>query len=114
MVGPDAIVGLSTHSASQVVAAVATDATYIAVGPIFATATKDTGYGPRGVELVAAAARHGRPIVAIGGITLDNAAAVIAAGAAAVAVIGDLLRDGDIEGRVRAYRAALPERPWPF
>ena len=62
-----------------------------------------------GLDLVAAAAgaRRGMPVVAIGGITLETAPAVIAAGAAAVAVIGDLLVGGDPEARVRAFAAVL-------
>ena len=68
-------------------------ATYIAVGPIYGTATKDTGYTARGLDLVRRAARDGRPVVAIGGITLERAPEVLAAGASSVAVISDLLRE---------------------
>jgi thiamine-phosphate pyrophosphorylase len=82
---------------------------YLAIGPIFATATKETGYEAVGLELVRRVADHVRsavPIVAIGGITLERAPAVIAAGASAVAVIGDLLR-GDPEERVRTWLREL-------
>ena len=105
LVGAEAIVGLSTHSAAQVDAAVIEPVTYIAVGPVFDTTTKATGRARVGVELVREAVQRagGRPIVAIGGITLDRAPAVLEAGAAAVAVISDLLSSGDPEGRVRAY-----------
>jgi thiamine-phosphate pyrophosphorylase len=73
---------------------VQTSADYIAVGPIYGTATKDTGYSARGLALVRhAAAATERPIVAIGGITLERAPEVIAAGAASLAVISDLLRE---------------------
>jgi thiamine-phosphate pyrophosphorylase len=80
----------------------------VAVGPVFGTRTKDTGYDAVGLELVTEAARQsdGRPVVAIGGITLERAAAVRAAGAASVAVIGDLLR-GSPAGRVRHFLRAL-------
>jgi thiamine-phosphate pyrophosphorylase len=111
VVGEHAIVGLSTHTREQVDAALSTSASYVAVGPIFTTATKDTGYDARGLDLVAYAAGRGKPIVAIGGITLERAPDVIAAGAAAVAVISDLLTD-DIEQRVRAFVSALPARPF--
>jgi thiamine-phosphate pyrophosphorylase len=111
VVGEHAIVGLSTHTREQVDAALSTSASYVAVGPIFTTATKDTGYDARGLDLVAYAAGRGKPIVAIGGITLERAPDVIAAGAAAVAVISDLLTD-DIERRVRAFVSALPARPF--
>jgi len=105
--GPAAIVGLSTHDRRQVDDALAGPATYVAVGPIFGTATKETGYTARGLELVRYAAGRGKPIVAIGGITLERAALVVEAGASAVAVIGDLLIDGDPEARTRAFVARL-------
>lgn len=109
LVGPEAIVGLSTHTDGQLEAGFAEPVTYLAVGPLFGTQTKDTGYEPLGLERLRAAARAaaGRlPLVAIGGITLDTAPAVIEAGAASVAVIGDLLA-GEPEARVRAWTAAL-------
>ena len=81
IVGAAAIVGLSTHDATQMDAALPASADYIAVGPVFATATKDTGYDARGLDLVRYAAGRGKPVVAIGGITLDRAPAVVAAGA---------------------------------
>ena len=56
IVGPDAIVGLSTHDEAQIEAAARTSATYIAVGPIYGTATKATGYTARGLDLVRRAA----------------------------------------------------------
>jgi thiamine-phosphate pyrophosphorylase len=102
ILGPDAIVGLSTHDEAQIDAAARTTATYIAVGPIYATATKDTGYPARGLDLVRRAALTGRPVVAIGGITLERAPEVLAAGASSVAVISDLLA-GDPEERVRQF-----------
>jgi thiamine-phosphate pyrophosphorylase len=105
IVGPDAVVGYSTHTVEQVEAALVEPITYIAVGPVFGTRTKDTGYAAVGLALVsAAAARAGRtPIVAIGGITLENAKAALDAGAGAVAVISDLLATGDPRARVAAY-----------
>jgi thiamine-phosphate pyrophosphorylase len=108
VVGPSAIVGLSTHDADQIAAALGTTASYIAVGPIYGTSTKDTGYQARGLDLVRTAARGGRPVVAIGGITLERAADVIAAGAASVAIISDLLRD-DPAMMVRRFRDRLRE-----
>ena len=103
ILGPDAIVGLSTHDEAQIAAALRTTATYIAVGPIYGTATKDTGYTARGLDLVRTAAQAGRPVVAIGGITLDRIDEVLAAGASSVAVISDLLTGGDPAARVRAF-----------
>jgi len=105
-------VGLSTHTAAQIAAAAREPVDYIAIGPVFGTGTKDTGYEPVGLEMVEAAVRAsaGRPVVAIGGITLQHAPSVITAGAASVAVISDLLASGDPEARVRAYLAALGGR----
>jgi thiamine-phosphate pyrophosphorylase len=108
VLGPGAIVGLSTHDRSQVDRAIESAASYLAVGPIFSTETKDTGYTARGLELVAYAAGRGMPVVAIGGITLERAPAVAAAGASWLAVISDIFVGGDPEARVRAFVAALP------
>ena len=105
MLGPNAIVGVSTHDAAQIDAAATTSATYIAVGPIYGTATKDTGYSARGLDLVGYAAER-RAVVAIGGITLDRAPEVIAAGATSVAVISDLLRADPAE-MARRFRRRL-------
>jgi len=106
--GPAAIIGYSTHSVRQVEAALQDPVSYIAVGPVFGTATKNTGYSAVGLGLVSAATRLVRPIpvVAIGGVRLDNARSVIDAGASAVAVIADLLTD-DPAARVRAYLQIL-------
>ncbi len=109
LLGPAALVGLSTHDASQLEDALAQPVSYLAVGPVRDTRTKDTGYAPVGLAAVRRAARAagGRPVVAIGGITLETAPAVVAAGAASVAVISDLLAGGDPAGRVRAYLDVL-------
>lgn len=114
MLGIAAIIGLSTHSQDQVRAAGQLPVDYIAVGPIFSTSTKETGYAAVGTKLVSDArailrdAHRGTiPVVAIGGITLDRAPEVIASGAASVAVISDLLSTGDPETRVREYLRAL-------
>jgi thiamine-phosphate pyrophosphorylase len=109
VVGPDAIVGYSTHTIGQIDAAAAEPIDYIAVGPVFGTRTKDTGYEAVGLALVSEAARRsrGRPVVAIGGITLERAPEVLAAGASSVAVIADLLTGGNPTVRVAAYLRAL-------
>jgi thiamine-phosphate pyrophosphorylase len=109
VLGPDAVVGYSTHTIGQIDAAAAEPVDYIAVGPVFGTRTKDTGYDAVGLALVAEAARRsrGRPVVAIGGITLARAPEVLAAGASSVAVIADLLTGGNPAVRVAAYLKAL-------
>jgi thiamine-phosphate pyrophosphorylase len=111
VVGADAIVGLSTHTAEQLERALDEPVSYVATGPVFGTTTKHTGYEAIGLERVAGAARRttarGLPLVAIGGITLERAASVVAAGATSVAVIGDLLATGDPEGQTRNYLRVL-------
>ena len=112
LAGKEAIVGLSTHTLEQVDSAVGQPVTYVAIGPVFGTLTKETGYEKVGLDVVREAARRaaarGLPLVAIGGITLENAVSVLESGAASVAVISDLLGKGDPEARVRAY----VERLW--
>jgi thiamine-phosphate pyrophosphorylase len=109
VIGAHKLLGYSTHTVAQVEAAVLEPVDYIAVGPIFGTRSKATGYDAVGLELVEAAARRsqGRPIVAIGGITLETAPAVIAAGASGVAVISDLLAGSDPLAQVAAYLRRL-------
>jgi thiamine-phosphate pyrophosphorylase len=97
VVGPAMAIGRSTHNEAQVRAALDEPVDYLAIGPVFGTTSKDRPdpvVGLDGVRLAARLASAGaspRPVVAIGGITLDTAASVIAAGAASVAVIADLL-----------------------
>jgi thiamine-phosphate pyrophosphorylase len=110
VIGEEPLLGLSTHTRDQWESAVNEPVCYIAIGPVFGTPTKATGYDAIGLETVrrasAAAARAGLPTVAIGGITRDNARSVLDAGAASVAIISDLL-DGDPETRCRALLRTL-------
>jgi thiamine-phosphate pyrophosphorylase len=109
LLGDRAMIGLSTHTPEQVDAALDEPIDYIAVGPIYGTSTKDTGYAAVGLDLVrdAVKAADTRPVVAIGGITLARAPEVLAAGAASVAVISDLLENGDPTRRVAEFLARL-------
>jgi len=108
LLGPEGIIGLSTHTRDQVDAALYEPIDYLAVGPIFDTTSKDPGYDAVGLELIAyAASKTELPIVAIGGITLERARRVLDAGARSVAVIGDLLRTGDPAARVGEFLQAL-------
>ncbi len=112
--GPEGILGLSTHTRAQVDAALYEPIDYLAVGPVFSTATKDTGYEAVGLALVEyAASRTDLPVVAIGGITLERAGAVLDAGAASVAVIQDLIAHGDPAARARAFLDAIGRRDRP-
>ena len=92
VVGPDKIVGVSTHNLEQLQQADAGPADYIAFGPIFATSAKrnpDPVVGLEGLRVARAATK--KPLVAIGGITRTNVSSVIRAGADCVAVISDLV-----------------------
>jgi thiamine-phosphate pyrophosphorylase len=110
VIGDEPLLGLSTHTPAQWESAFGQPVCYMAVGPVFGTGTKHTGYDAIGLAVVtrasAAALEQGLPTVAIGGITDRNAASVIAAGAASVAVISDLLK-GDPEARCRALLRML-------
>jgi len=92
IIGPDRWLGVSTHNPEQLQEADLTTAGYVAIGPVFATSSKenpDPVIGLEGVRRARALTR--KPLVAIGGITRANAASVIDAGADSVAVISDLL-----------------------
>ena len=94
ILGPALWLGVSTHNPEQLAEADKTSADYLAIGPVFATTSKanpDLVVGLAGVRRARELTR--KPLVAIGGITRANARSVIEAGADAVAVISDLLRD---------------------
>ncbi len=104
LLAPGAIIGLSTHNLKQALEADSTSADYIAFGPVFATSTKEKPDPVVGIEQLAEIRRRvSKPLVAIGGITLERAASVIEAGAASVAIISDLYSAGDITERVAAF-----------
>ncbi|GAC1632565.1 MAG: thiamine phosphate synthase [Candidatus Acidiferrum sp.] len=97
-------IGVSTHNLDQFRAAAATDADYIALGPIFATDSKANPDPVVGTDMIRKARKlTKKPIVAIGGITLERAKEVIEAGADSVAVIGDVLRAPDPAKRARQF-----------
>lgn len=106
ILGPDRIVGVSVGNDAE--ALQASDANYVGIGPVFATASKDDAGGAIGVaELARLAALCARPAVAIGGIDASNAAAAIAAGARGVAVIRALFSAADPEEAARSLRSAI-------
>ncbi|MDG1481704.1 MAG: thiamine phosphate synthase [Myxococcota bacterium] len=97
-----AIIGRSTHTVQQVEDA--QDADYLGFGPVFMTATKDTGYADRGLSALAEAVAVSQiPIVAIGGINLARLQAVRETGAQGWAVISAILDAGDLERAARAF-----------
>jgi thiamine-phosphate pyrophosphorylase len=104
VIGPDRWVGVSTHNLEQFAKAVASSADYIAVGPIFQTTSKvnpDPVVGTHLLRRVRALTE--KPIVAIGGITLDRAAEVLEAGADSVAVISDIVKSKDPAAMAREF-----------
>ena len=107
----EAIVGLSTHNLDQAREGDQYPVDYIAVGPIFPTSTKKNPDPVVGLEGLASIARVVRkPIVAIGGITIENARDVLNAGARSVAVIRDLLDSPDVPARARQWLDAVEDR----
>jgi thiamine-phosphate pyrophosphorylase len=109
--GKERWVGISTHTLDQVAAADRTSADYVAFGPIFPTTTKQNPDAVVGTELLRRARRITRkPLVAIGGITLERAADVYAAGADSLAVVRDLICAASPGGRAREYLAAAASR----
>lgn len=104
ILGETAIIGLSTHDMAQALIADRLPVDYIAVGPIYATTSKDNPSPVLGVERfqeICAAVR--KPVVAIGGMTLESAPEVYRAGASSVAVIRDILKAENICDRVRKW-----------
>jgi thiamine-phosphate pyrophosphorylase len=98
------LVGISTHNLEQLRAASNTSADYIAVGPIYPTTTKQNPDPVVGLDLIRAARKLTRkPVVAIGGITINTAAEVFRAGADSVAIISDLVNAPDPSQRAREY-----------
>ncbi|MGH9714698.1 MAG: thiamine phosphate synthase [Candidatus Acidiferrales bacterium] len=98
-------VGVSTHNLEQLREADRTSADYIAVGPIFRTATKENPDPVVGLDLLRAARQISKkPLVAIGGITIESAEAVFRAGADSVAVVQDLVGAKDPAERARGYK----------
>ncbi|MDQ6809409.1 MAG: thiamine phosphate synthase [Verrucomicrobiota bacterium] len=105
--GPDCLVGKSTHSVAQAVAAAEEGADYIGFGPLFATPTKPD-YTPIGIAQIREVhARVRIPIFCIGGIKLENLAALVAAGARRVVIVSGLLQAADVAEYARAAREML-------
>jgi thiamine-phosphate pyrophosphorylase len=104
VIGTEGLLGVSTHNLEQFEQATATPADYIAVGPVFSTSTKANPDPVVGIEFIRKCrSLTSKPIVAIGGITLERTAKVIQAGADSVAVISDILLAPDPGQRARQY-----------
>ena len=105
VVGLATLIGFSTHNERQLRAAAAEPANYLALGPIFGTASKQNPDPVVGIDELRRLRRlTDRPLVAIGGITRSNAQSVLAAGADSVAIIGDLFTEGaDVRARTQEW-----------
>lgn len=107
LLGPEPLIGVSTHSVEQAVAAQAQGADYLGVGPVFATPTKPD-YRPVGLELVAAVKQRVTvPFVAIGGIDRANLTLVRSSGATRVAVVRAVAGAADVRAAAAAVKAQL-------
>jgi thiamine-phosphate pyrophosphorylase len=105
------MLGVSTHSPEELSRALAVEPDYVALGPIYATMLKVMPWAPQGLPRLAQwRGQIDCPLVAIGGITLDRAPLVLAAGADSVAVITDIVTSQDPKERVRLWVAATA--PW--
>jgi thiamine-phosphate pyrophosphorylase len=97
--------GVSTHDDEELENALRTDPDYIALGPIFPTTLKSMRFAPQGVPKITEWKRRigDIPLVAIGGIKLEQAPAIFAAGADSIAVVSDVTQNADPDARVRAW-----------
>ena len=104
--------GISTHSEEELAVALDAGPDYIALGPIYETKLKAMRWAPQGLERLGEWKRRvgARPLVAIGGITLERASGVVAAGADSVAVITDFMTAQDPERRIEKWLAWAEER----
>jgi thiamine-phosphate pyrophosphorylase len=108
LVGPDRLIGISTHSLAEVHAANRDGADYVVFGPIFDTPSKREFGSPVGLEQLAEVCRRSAvPVFAIGGVTRASVPDVLRAGAHGVAVIGAILAQDDIAAVTREIAAAL-------
>jgi thiamine-phosphate pyrophosphorylase len=107
LIGPDKLIGLSTHGPEQAAAAVAGGADYIGVGPIYSTRTKEDVCAPVGLEYLDHVIAHSPlPFVAIGGIKEHNLAEVLAHGATTICLVTEIVGADDITATVRRLQAA--------
>jgi len=104
ILGNESVIGISTHDREQFLEAQRADVDYVAVGPIFHTGTKESDNEPLGLDFLRAIAKkRNHPLVAIGGIQLDNVHQVWKAGADSVAVVSDIAASQDPANRIYSY-----------
>jgi thiamine-phosphate pyrophosphorylase len=98
--------GISTHTEEELDVALAAEPDHVALGPVYETTLKVMRYAPQGLDRIGLWKRRiSCPLVAIGGITLERAPAVFAAGADSIAVVTDIVRHADPEARIRDWLA---------
>lgn len=108
IVGPQLIVGATARTLVEARAALADGADYVGFGPVYSTSTKEIAVEARGLPMLAEVVQGlSAPVVAIGGITLERAEEVARAGAAAVAVVSDVLAAADPKDRARRFAEAV-------
>ena len=97
--------GVSTHDEEELSTALKADPDYIALGPIFFTTLKSMRFAPQGIERITRWKQMigSLPLVAIGGIKLEHAAEIFAAGADSIAIVSDVTQNADPNARVRAW-----------
>ena len=102
--------GISTHSHEELARALCEDPDYVALGPIYETKLKVMPWAPQGLDRISEwKALAKRPLVAIGGITLERAPLVFDAGADSIAVVTDVVAHADPEARTREWLEAYPD-----
>lgn len=112
LLGPHALIGATTRTLEDIIAAKGQGADHVGLGPIFATTTKQVAHAELGLEVFAKiCAGSPLPVVGIAGITLETIASVAKAGAHCAAVAGDLLRAPDITTRAHELQRAFAKRP---
>jgi thiamine-phosphate pyrophosphorylase len=107
LLGPAAWIGASLHAVEEVLALVGAPLTYVHLAPVFAPLSKPSQRPPLGLAALRRAAAGPLPVLAQGGVTAANAAACLAAGAAGVAVTGEILLAADPAAATRTLRLAL-------
>jgi thiamine-phosphate pyrophosphorylase len=110
LLGRGALVGVSCHGAEDVRRAMAGGADYATFGPVFDTPSKRRYGSPVGIAALEAASAIGLPLIGLGGVGLENAAAVVAAGAHGIAAIRAWLAGADPRADVRALVEAVSAR----
>ncbi len=105
LLGPKKIIGVTVHTLGEARRAQSARADYLGVSPIFATGTKKDAGEPTGLELIRQIKKKiALPLVAIGGINLSNAAAVVIAGADAVCAISAVVTKKDVKREIRKFQ----------